>query len=52
MLTALRPFALHKGKTIFCAHCGNVATQEALFAVDEDITLIERYNDICSRKVN
>jgi hypothetical protein len=50
MLTASRPFALHKDKVISCAHCGNVATQEAL--VDEDITLIERYYDICSRKVN
>jgi hypothetical protein len=52
MLRALRPFALHKGKTIFCADCGNVSTQEALIAVDEDITLIERYYDICSRNAN
>jgi hypothetical protein len=50
-LTSLRPFAVHKGKTKFCAHCGNVATQEALFKVDEGITLIERYCDICARKV-
>jgi hypothetical protein len=52
MLTSLRPFAVHKGKTIFCAHCGYVATQEALFTVDEDINLIERYYDICARKVD
>jgi hypothetical protein len=51
-LTSLRPFAEHKGKTKFCAHCGNVATQEALFKVDdESITLIERYCDICAKKV-
>ena len=50
-LTSLRPFDVHKGKTKFCAHCGNVATQEALFEVDGDIALIERYCDICVKKV-
>jgi hypothetical protein len=50
-LTSLRPFTEHKGKPKFCAHCGNVATQEALFKVDDGITLIERYCDICAKKV-
>ena len=50
-LTSVRPFTERKGKTKFCAHCGNVATQEALFKVDEGITLIERYCDTCAKKV-
>jgi hypothetical protein len=49
-LTSVRPFAAHRGKTKFCAHCGNVATQEALFEVDE-VSLIERYCDICVKKI-
>jgi hypothetical protein len=50
-LTSLRPFTKRKGKPKFCSHCGNVATQEALFEVDEGVTLIERYCDICVKKV-
>ena len=50
-LTSLRPIAEHKGKTKFCSHCGNVATQEALFKVDVGVTLIERYCDHCVKKV-
>jgi hypothetical protein len=49
-LTAVRPFVEHRGKAKFCAHCGNVATQEALFEVDE-VSLIERYCDICVKKI-
>jgi hypothetical protein len=49
-LTSVRPFAEHRGKAKFCAHCGNVATQEALFEVDE-ISLIERYCEICVKKI-
>jgi len=48
-LTSLGPFVKHKGKTKFCAHCGT--TQEALFKVDEDITLMERYCDVCAKNV-
>jgi hypothetical protein len=40
-LTSLRPFTEHRGKTKFCGHCGNVATQEALFEVD-GASLIEK----------
>ena len=49
-LTSLRPFTEHRGKTKFCAHCGNVATQEALFKV-EGASLIEKYCDICVKKI-
>ncbi|MGB6528942.1 MAG: hypothetical protein WBF33_12620, partial [Candidatus Nitrosopolaris sp.] len=49
-LTSLRPFNEHRGKTKFCAHCGNVATQEALFEV-EGASLIEKYCDICVKKI-
>ena len=50
-LISLRPFTERKGKTKFCAHCDSVATQEVLFEVDEDVTLIERYCAICINKV-
>jgi hypothetical protein len=48
---SLRPFIEHRGKTKFCATCGNIATQEALFNVGEEITLVEKYCDRCSEKV-
>ncbi len=50
-LTSVRPYTDHKGKTKFCATCGNVATQEALFEVGGGVTLIERYCDLCAKKV-
>jgi hypothetical protein len=49
-LTSLRPFTAHRDKTKFCAHCGNVATQEALFEV-EGASIIEKYCDICVKKI-
>jgi hypothetical protein len=49
-LASLRPFNEHRGKTKFCAHCGNVSTQEALFEVDW-ASLIEKYYDICVKKI-
>jgi hypothetical protein len=53
MFTSLRGFtdAHHKGKLKYCASCGNLATVEALFSVGERVTLIERYCDVCSKKV-
>ena len=45
-----RPFNEHRGKTKFCVHCGNVATQEGLFEVD-GASLIEKYCDICVKKI-
>ena len=41
----------HKGKIKFCVSCGNLATVEALFSVGDGVILIERYCDVCSKKV-
>ena len=49
-LTSLRPFTEHRGEKKFCAYCGNVATQEALFQVN-GVSLIEKYCDICVKKI-
>ena len=49
-LTSLRPINEHRDKTKFCAHCGDVATQEAFFKV-EGASLIEKYCDICVKKI-
>jgi hypothetical protein len=49
-LTSLRPFTKHGDKTKFCALCGNIATQEALFKVD-GASLIEKYCDVCVKKI-
>ena len=49
-LTLLRPFTEHRGEKKFCADCGNVATQEALFQV-QGASLIEKYCDICVKKI-
>jgi hypothetical protein len=48
IFTSLRSIAVPNGKTRFCKTCGNTATQEALFSVDGDITVIERYCGICA----
>ena len=50
-LISLRPFTENRGKTKFCAHCANIATQEALFEVDGGVTLIEKYCDNCIKNV-
>ena len=42
--TSVRPFTdEHNQNPRFCATCGNIATQEALFNVGGGIILIERY---------
>jgi len=51
VLTAVRPLVEPRGKAKFCAHRGNIATQEALFRVDESVILIERYCDRCINNV-
>jgi hypothetical protein len=53
ILTSLREYTRedHQGKTKFCATCGNSATVEALFDVGDGVTLIEKYCDLCSKKV-
>jgi hypothetical protein len=42
----------HQGKTKLCATCGNSATVEALFNVGDEVTLIEKYCELCAKKVN
>jgi hypothetical protein len=54
VFTSLRSFSVdvrHKGKMKFCVSCGNLATVEALFSVGDGVILIERYCDVCSKKV-
>ncbi|MFY9869520.1 MAG: hypothetical protein WAK17_07365 [Candidatus Nitrosopolaris sp.] len=41
-----------KGNAKRCLSCGNVATREALFDLDGELTLIQRYCDICMIKLN
>jgi MinD superfamily P-loop ATPase len=51
IFTSLRSIIpVPNGKTKFCKTCGNTATQEALFNVDGDITVIERYCETCAIK--
>jgi hypothetical protein len=50
--TSLRSIiAVPNGKTKLCKTCGNAATQEALFNVGGDITVIERYCGTCAKNV-
>ena len=54
ILTSLRAYVRedrHQGKTKFCATCGDPATVEALFDVGDGVTLIEKYCDLCAKKV-
>ena len=53
VFTLLRSFTdlHHKGKIKYCASCGNLATVEALFSVGDGVTVLERYCDVCSKKV-
>lgn len=37
------------GKVTHCVSCGNIATQEAIFAV-EGATIVEKYCDSCAKK--
>ncbi|MGB6594539.1 MAG: hypothetical protein WBE68_23810, partial [Candidatus Nitrosopolaris sp.] len=41
-----------KGNAKRCLSCGNVSTREALFDLDGELTLIQRYCDICMIKLN
>jgi hypothetical protein len=51
VLIVVRPSGKSRGKAKFCTHCGEIATQEALFSVDESVILIERYCDVCIKNV-
>ena len=42
----------HHGKKRFCATCGDLVTVEALFDVGNGVTVVEKYCDVCSKKVN
>ena len=53
IFTSLRSIiAVPDGKTKFCNTCGSTATQEALFNVVGDITVIERYCGTCAKNVS
>jgi len=52
VLTSVRSFIQSGAKPKFCADCDSLATQEALFMIDESATLIERYCDRCIKNVN
>ena len=52
IFTSLRVYVRedhHQGK--FCATCGDLATVEALFDVGNGVTLIEKYCELCAKKV-
>jgi len=51
ILTRVRPLVEQGGKAKFCVHCGHTATQEALFKVDENVIILERYCDTCIKNV-
>jgi hypothetical protein len=53
IFTSLRSFTddHHTGKAKFCATCGNVASQEAIFNVGDGVTLIEKCCDTCAKKI-
>ena len=51
VLTSVRPFIQSGVKPKFCADCGTLAAQEALFRVDEIATVIEKYCDRCIKNV-
>jgi hypothetical protein len=51
VLTGLRRLLEPGGKTKFCSHWGDIATQEAVFRVDESVILIERYFERCIKNV-
>ena len=53
IFTSLRSFKdeHHNGKIKFCANCGNLATVEALFDAGGGVTVVERYCDVCGKKV-
>jgi hypothetical protein len=53
MFMSLRSFTdtRHNGKLKYCISCSNLATVEALFSVGDGVTVIEKYCDVCGKKV-
>lgn len=52
-LISLKPFvhSSKEKKLKYCATCGNLATIEAYFDVGDGVTIIEKYCDVCSKKI-
>jgi hypothetical protein len=53
ILASVRAYAheVHNDKTKSCVTCGDSATVEALFDVGDGVTLIEKYCNLCAKKV-
>jgi hypothetical protein len=54
IFTSLRAYVRedhHQDKIKYCATCGDLANVEALFDVGNGITLIEKYCELCAKKV-
>jgi len=52
-LISLKPF-VHgpkEKKLKHCSTCGSLATMEACFDVGDGVTMIEKYCDMCSKKI-
>jgi hypothetical protein len=52
-LISLKPF-VHgpkEKKLKYCATCANLATVEACFDVGDSVTMIEKYCDVCSKRI-
>jgi hypothetical protein len=49
VLSMLRSYVNVKENPKFCVSCGNMATKEALFDV-EDAMILEKYCDSCAKK--
>ena len=52
-LIALKPFVsgTKDKKPKYCSTCGSLATLEAHFDVGDHVTMIEKYCDVCSKKI-
>jgi len=52
-LISLKPFVHSpKDKKLkYCSTCGNLATLEACFDVGDGVTMVEKYCDVCSKKM-
>ena len=53
-LVALKPFVHNPKdrKQKYCTTCAKLASQEAYFDVGDGITMIEKYCDECSKKID
>jgi hypothetical protein len=53
-LIALKPLvhSTKEKKPKYCSTCGSLATLEAHFDVGDRVTMIEKYCDLCSKKIS